>query len=122
MSATPESALRDSIELPPMAPILILMHSLLSVGYSTAAALADLVDNGAANAASGQPKYAITPSPRYLAIFPPKRVIASVAALCIDSHDIAPFFGIDLASDRGRIHPGRKKAPSDAIAIERPII
>jgi hypothetical protein len=53
---------RSGIELPPVASML--MQSLRSVGYSTAAALADLVDNSiAANAKTVRISVAMMPSP-----------------------------------------------------------
>jgi NAD(P)H-dependent flavin oxidoreductase YrpB (nitropropane dioxygenase family) len=50
------------IELPPVAPML--MQSLRSVGYTTSAALADLVDNSiAAEARTVAIRFATTPTP-----------------------------------------------------------
>ena len=52
--------------------------------------------------ASGQPKYAITPSPRYLRDVPAEARDRLRRRAMIPGDGLAPFLGIELRGDRGR--------------------
>ena len=103
-------AANAGIELPPVAPLL--MQSLRAVGYSTPAALADLVDNSvAADATNVAIRFANTPVP-YVAVIDDGHGMdeaSLVAAMRFGSRDPRELrTGMDL----GRFGLGLKTAVS----------
>ncbi len=96
------------VELPPFAPML--MQSLRAVGYTTAAALADLVDNTiAAGAKNVDIRFATTPEP-YVAIIDDGRGLTGtelISAMRFGSRDPRD---IRTGADLGRFGLGLKTA------------